>query len=383
MKVPAAALLLTLAAAAPAARATAAPAYVSDPRIELLGVVQWLSGERPDLPVDAAYRDAAEKAFAPFRGHPVVSRWRDGARLRGKMDGRAIAILYFSDPPELAPKPGWAPPYMDDAEAASFSMFLAALRDFAKKSDFMRFQAAHRSDYERVSAAAASELGVADPLGAVRAYVGLELDARARWIVSPLFVPSGRNAYITPYPDPRTLPDPGKGRFEVATLLAYAPGATGQLGDVVTQRHRAALWQEPLFVYIDPALAAFDAARGTPARDFYGAAVAACRGNGADCAKNWLVAAISARLDAAAFGAPTNLPDGRDPTRDEFMTALAERLTEYEKDRKKWPTLWDFMPRLMSVFPEKAGLTPSEPALRRVRGVKELFPGAAAAGAPR
>lgn len=385
------AVLLALAAAAPAA---ASSAYASDPRIELLGVVQWLSGTRPDLPGDDSYRAAVEKAFAPFRGHPAVSRWRAGAsrgapltpeapRALDAMDGRAIDILYFTDPPQLAPRTGPTPPYLDDpAEAARFAQFLAALRDFAVKSDFMRFYKDHRSDYKRVSAAAAGELGVEDPLGAVQKYAGLPLDAKARWIVSPLFVPSRRNAYITPYPDPQTLPAPGPEDFEVVTLLAYVPGQ-GPLGDVVTQRHRAALWQEPLFVFVDPALHAFDAARGGEAAAYYGAAVAACRGSGADCAKNWLVAALSARLDVAAFGAPSNLPDGRDPRRDEYMTALSARLEEYEKDRRKWRTLWDFLPRLMAVFPEKAGLSAPAPVLPAAKRIKDLFSGAGKAGAAR
>lgn len=376
------AVVLVAAAAAPAA---ASSPYASDPRIELFGVVQYLSGSRPDLPSDDAYRSAVEAYFGPFRGHPAVARWREGLKsgaagntIAGagdaRMDGRGIDILYFSDPPELAPKPGWAPPYLDDAgDAGRFRAFLAALRDFAKKTDFMRFYADHRADYKRVSAAAADEFGVKDPLDAVQKYVGLPLETDARWIVSPLFVPSHRNAYITPYPDPVTLPDPGKDDFEVTTLVAYVPGQ-GPTGDVVTQRHRAALWQEPLFVFVDPALLAFDAARGGKTEGYYGTEVAVCRANGADCAKNWLVAALSARLDKAAFGAPSNGPDGRDPRRDLYMAALSKRLEEYEADRKKWRTLWDFLPRLMSVFPESAGLPPDQSKAEPVKRVKDLFP---------
>lgn len=375
-------IALLAAFASLASVAGASSPYRSDPRIELLGVVQHLSGARPDLPADEAYRRAVDAYFAPFQTHPAVARWREGAPAAADalgaggagMDGRAIDLLYFTDPPELAPKPGWAPPYLDDsAQAARFRAFLAALRDFAKKSDFMRFYGRERADYKRVREAAAEEMGVKDPFGALEKYVGLSLDAEARWIVSPLFVPSHRNAYITPYPDPATLADPGREDFQVVTLVAYVPGS-GPAGDVVTQRHRAALWQEPLFVFVDPALRAFDAARGGAPEAYYGAAVAQCRGNGADCAKNWLVAALSARLDAAAFGAPTNGPDGRDPRRDEYVAALSERLEEYEKDRRKRRTLWEFLPRLMAVFPEKAGLSSDAPAPAPVKRVKDLFP---------
>jgi hypothetical protein len=367
------------------ASAAPAPAYASDPRIELLGVVQYLSGERPELPSDDAYRKAVEGAFGRWRGHPAVALWREDSRRLGGMNGRGIDLLYCTDPPELARKPGpWQPPYLDDpAEAERFEALLAALRDFARKSGFSAFFSAHRADYERATARAAAEFGVAEPFAAVQKYVGLPLDADARWIVSPLFVPSHRNAYITPYPDPVTLPDPGAARFSVVTLVAYAPGR-GPVGDVVTQRHRAALWQEPLFVFVDPALRAFDEARGGGLESYYGAEVAECRSSGADCAKNWLVAALSARLDAAAFGAPTNLPDGRDPRRDAYMLALSERLIEYEKDRARWPTLWEFLPRLMAVFPEKAGLKPAPaPAPAPARSVRDLFPGRRAAETPR
>lgn len=371
------AVLLAL-AAVPAA---ASSPYRSDPRVELLGVVQYLSGARPDLPADPEYKAAVDAYFAPYRSHPAVARWRDGLKSgalsaagASGMDGRGIDILYFTDPPELEPKPGWKPPYLDDpADERAFRAFLAALRDFARKSDFMRFYGDRRGDYKRVAAAAADELGVKDPLDAVERYVGLPLDADAAYLVSPLFVPSHRNAYITPYPDPVTLPEPGKEDFQVTTMLAYIPGQ-GPIGDVVSQRHRAALWQEPLFVFVDPALKAFDDARGGTAESYYGPQVALCRAQGADCAKNWLVAALSGRLDAAAFGAPTNGPDGRDPRRDEYMTALSKRLEEYEKDRKKWRNLWEFLPRLMSVFPEKAGLKPDESKAVPVKRVKDLFP---------
>ncbi len=367
-----------------AAPSAAADPYVCDPRVELLGVVQYLSGARPDLPSDDAYRSAVEERFASFRAHPAVARWREGlpgaagrplaAAGRVGMDGRGIDILYLTDPPELSPKPGWAPPYLDDAaDAARYKSFLAALRDLAKRSDFMGFYAKRRSDCARVSAAAAAEFGVKDPLRAVERYLGLSLQSQARWYVSPLFVPSHLNAYITPYPDPTTLPDPGKEDFSVATLVAYVPGQ-GPAGDVVTQRHRPALWQEPLFVFLDPALRAFDDARGGSLESYYGPAVAACRSGGADCAKNWVIAALSARLDVAAFGAPSMGPDGRDPRRDEYVAALSKRLEEYEADRKRWRTLWDFLPRLMSVFPEKAGLPPDASKLPEVKRVKDLFP---------
>lgn len=354
-----------------AASAAAAPAYVSDPRVELLGVLQLLAERRPELPADPAYRAAAEKAFAPFKGHPAVALYREAADSpRG--DTLAVTLLWYGEPPALTARSlPTAPPHADDA--AALEKTLAALRDFSAKSRFAAFYAAHRADYERACSSAAAELGVADPLARLEAYLGLSLEAKARWVVSPLYVPSMHGSFIVPYPDPATLPDPGAQPFEVTTIVAWAPGMK-TAGARVTQRHKTALWQEPLFVFVDPAMAAFDASLGGGKERFYGAA-AACRERHADCVKSWLVNALARRLDVAAFGAPSMMSDGSDPERERRTAALAARLEEYEKDRARWPTLWAFLPRLLSVFPEDEKRAEKAPAAKPgVKRVKQLFP---------
>lgn len=371
-----AAAFLLLASAAFAAPAPPAipDAFASDARIELLGVLQELSGVRPDLPADPEYRKAVAARFNRYREHPAVALYQELAAAPGG-EGLAIALLWCTPPPELALRGlSTSPPYYG-GDAASFNRTLEAFRSFSKDSRFADFYSSHRADYERVSAAARKELGADAPLARVEAYLGLSLEARARWHVSPLYVPMMRGSFIIPYPDPAALSDPGEAPFEVYTTVAYAPGAEG-MGANVTQLHRSALWQEPLFVFVDPALAAFDAERGGSEEEYYGPEVAACRRQNSDCVKSWLVGALVRRLDTAAFGAPSMGFDGSDPLREKWTLALTERLKEYEADRKRWPTLWDFLPRLLAVFPEAAGLklAPAHPR-PRVTKVKDLFPG--------
>jgi hypothetical protein len=363
---------LLLAASACAAGASA---YGPDPRVELLGVLQHLSGRRPDLPADPAYLKAVEKAFGARRDHAAVKLYRDLDSAPGG-EGLGVALLYCTDPPELALRPlGTPPPYFGGDDAAGLSKALVVLRAFAKDARFAAFYRAHAKDYERAASASREALGVEDPLAKVEAYARLSLDSKARWLVSPLYVPPMRGSFIVPYPDPSILRDPGERPFEVYTTLAWAPGAKS-MGPRVTQLHRAALWQEPLFVFVDPALAAFDASLGVPPEKFYGP-VAACRRQAADCVKSWLVGALARRLDTAAFGAPSMQFDGSDPLREKWVLRLEERLKEYEADPKK-PTLWEFLPRLLSVFPEDAGLKISAPPARAgVTRVKQLFPGPA------
>lgn len=362
-------LLASFAVAAP----PPAPAFSSDARVELLGVLQELSGARPPVAADPVYREAVRKRFARHRDHPAVALYRDLAAGPGG-EGLAVALLWFTDPPALALRGlSTSPPYFG-SEPGSLARTLAALRDFSRKTRFAEFHASRRADYARAVDAARAELGVDDPLARAEAYLGVSLESKARWLVSPLYVPGMRGAFIVPYPDPSSLPDPGPAPFEVYTIVAYAPGAES-MGANVTQRHRVALWQEPLFVFVDPALAAFDAASAAAPEKFYGPEIAACRRRDADCVKSWLVQALSARLDTAAFGAPSMGFDGSDPRREKWVARLSKRLEEYEADRARWPTLWDFLPRLLSVFPEDASLAlPPERPRPKISAVKQLFP---------
>lgn len=366
---------LALALAAPLA---AAPPFGADARVELLGVLQQLSGTRPELPADPVYRQAVEQAFAAHRGHPAVALYRQESERPGG-ESLGIALQYYTDPPELArADPAHEPPYLsDEAAAARFQKTLRALRAFSEDARFREFFESRRADYARAAEAARRELGVDDPLERVERYLGLSLECRARWIVSPLYVPARRGSFIIPYPDPATLPAPGEEPFRVVTLLAYAPGARAA-GTHVTQRHRAALWQEPLFVFVDPAMAAFDRSLGARASAFYGAGPSSCRRRDADCVKSWVVQALSRRLDVQAFGRASAGPDGGDPERERWVARLDARLEEYERDRARWPTLWDFWPRLMAVFAEAEGrAVPALGERPRVSRVKQLFPGEA------
>ena len=286
-----------------AVSARAEAAFSADPRIELLGVVQYLSGTRPELPMEEDYRMAVAKGFKTFVGHPVIARWRENG------EGWGIDMLCLSNPPELQPLPGCRTPHrLSSAEAAQWRSFLVTLRDFARRSKFMSFYGDHRSDYKKMCALTATAMGTKDPLAAAEKYLGLELDTDARWIVSPLFVAGPVNANISPYPNPATLPDPGREKFSATTLIAYAPGP--QTADAtLTQHSRAAAWRLPLIVFAEPAVAAFAASRG-------GAAVDAKF-------KDALVAALAMRLEGVAPAAA--------PASDDVVAALARRLQEYEE----------------------------------------------------
>ncbi len=339
-------LLAVMALCAGATPALAASAFSADPRIELLGVVQYLSGARPDLAADEEYRMDVAKGFKGFVGHPVIARWRENG------EGWGIDMLCLSNPPELQPLPGCRTPHrLTAAEAGRWRSFLVTLRDFSRRSKFMSFYGDHHSDYKKICGLTATAIGTKDPLQAAEKYLGLELETDARWIVSPLFVAGPVNANIVPYPNPATLPDPGREKFAATTLIAYSPGPPTS-DATLTQHSHGAAWRLPLIVFVEPAVAAFVASRSSVAVDAR--------------YKDALVAALTMRLEGVA-SAPAADNDG-------VVVALARRLQEYEANRQKWPTIWEFFPRLMAVFPEHVDAKADAPNQYPVKRVKDLFP---------
>src|SRR5262245_32631299 len=102
------AILLSLLLAAPCAPQTAPrPIEVAvDPRIELLAIVQYLSGY-PACPglltrFDLAYKRAVDAAFAGHRGDRAVQLFAELSAKGFAFDGPVAALLHYGPPPALA-----------------------------------------------------------------------------------------------------------------------------------------------------------------------------------------------------------------------------------------------------------------------------------------
>jgi len=311
----------------------------TDARHELLGVVQLLSGRRAEVPLEPALERKVRQRFAAFRDHPAVALYAE-ACLRPGGDACGVQLLYYSQPPELKLERPWRMPNLRaESEKERFQRFLWELRDFARASRFMEFHAERAAELAAVEKAARAELGGTDPLAVTQAYLGLSLEAKSRYVVSPLYTPRRYVSYIVPYPDPLTLPKPPAEGFAVHSLFAWVPAEkrpAGAPGVPVFDKRSAALWHEPLFVLLDPAFPRY----GLPP----------CPEEEDDCDKARLVSALVERL----AGVPARAD----------AAAFARKLREYEADRRRWPTLWDFFPRLFSGKAAK----PQTP-----RSVRELF----------
>ncbi len=328
-------LLLALAALPAGAGAPASFDLSVDPRFELLGVVQQLSGSLPADAYAAEHRERVEKHFGAFREHPAVALYRDLASISAREEAAVTALIYYSDPPELALKDRNADIHFVNGpgEAEEMQRFLHELRAFARASDFKGFFRDNRAFYGKLEDSARTSLGARDPVAEIERYLGLSLATRSHYILMPRHAVT--HAFIVPYPLPPA--NMGAESFDAYTMSPDL--AVGGFASVV--------WAEPLFVFLDPSFYYFEKLNIPDPADFYGAAFARCRLASPDCVKHFAATAIIGHLDRKAQ-APAATPEAR------IVKALSERLDEYDAHRDRYPTLWHFYPRWFSVFEELA-----------------------------
>lgn len=333
------ALGLALLASAPAAAGPSA-----DPRFELLGVLRRLAAPPSPKPAEDPQGALIEERFGRFRSRPAVSLYRDLLADPSREEAAATTMLYLSPPPDLALLDADADVHFVNGpgEAEEMSRFLSELRRFARETDFEGFYRSRRPYYAEREEAARPSLGGIDPVAEIERYLGVSLSARAHYILLPKGAVT--HAFILPYPLPPA--NSGASSFDAYTLSPDL--AEGGFASVV--------WAEPLFVFVDPSFYYFEKLNVPEPAAFYGPRVAACRARSPDCVKHLAVSALIDRLERRLKISP---PPGRDasavaPEDARLIRALSDRLAEYEADRARWPTLWSFYPRWLSVFDEAA-----------------------------
>ncbi|ASJ07059.1 DUF4932 domain-containing protein [Thermococcus pacificus] len=145
-----------------------------DPNAELLGVVYYLAFGRDDpFVIDrGSYLDDVEAWFGPYRDHPAVKILRDylgGRTSIPDRDYQLMLIEYYlllcSGPPEIEPLVPPNFPWFEDE-------FLPALRDFARKTGFMKFYSSHEDHYAEDLTIYTGALHMLPPDGFMEDYSG-------------------------------------------------------------------------------------------------------------------------------------------------------------------------------------------------------------------
>ncbi len=164
--------------------------YVTvDPRIELLAVVQhftsWASGGH--IKSKTTYKSDIDDYFGDFKRHRAIACVESLIRAGFTHDAPVRFILHHGDPPELVQESPYSDYLVRRARGKEPLRELAdALRDFARKTDFMKFYRAHSTLYSSHVAAVESLLADKNYVHAIEHFFGKSA-ASYRVILAPLF----------------------------------------------------------------------------------------------------------------------------------------------------------------------------------------------------
>jgi len=122
-----------------------------DPRMELLAVVQHFTSWAPGghIKSKTTYKDDIDHYFEGFKDHPAIAYVERLVNAGFTHDAPVAFMLYHGDPPELVQKSQYSDYLIGRAKGEeNLIEFADELRDFARKTDFIRFYQAHKPLYD-------------------------------------------------------------------------------------------------------------------------------------------------------------------------------------------------------------------------------------------
>lgn len=316
---------------------------MGDARLELAGLLQCALTKarvpgfcRERAPEMAAYVDEALARFGPRLDKSLIDAFRRTASARANPDfpwyAAAQMMMGLTPLPDMRPRnPSWR--HGEDQR------FLEALRRFVRTTRFDRWCKGKAPLFRRWTAKLRPHVEKEAYAETVSAYAGRPVAAYYDVVLSPLLRDSRIRAILLDDDGSRgarTVLGPLNSEAEFAECLE-SPDADALLWTG---------WHEHLHTLLDPwcALYAPEAARFEP---LYGSFPRlARRKDWMDCFSEQFVRAATQRLLLARRGwaAADALAAGDREKGYRWADPLAKALEEYESDRKKWPTLLDFMP---------------------------------------
>jgi hypothetical protein len=354
-------LLLTWSGLVSAVTLNAAPGTINvvvDPRLELLAVVQYLSGygERLHLitSFDFPYKKEVGDSFSQYKDHAAVRLFAEMSEAGFAFDAPPASMLYLSSPPELTLQMPFSEYLKNRAGGGQrLEEFIAALRDFVRQTHFVDFYEAHESFYRQVISRAEDSLKGTDYIGTLENYYGLKQHSYTLILV-PLFA-GGYGPRIEK--EDKT--------FDVYEIIGPWEAKEGwpEFGSVESLKRIA--WHEFSHSFVNPITE-----KNSEEIDKYSSLYAPIAGwmkpqaygSWPTCVNEHIIRAVNARLAyleesrTAGQGAAEQVLQGeiqREKSRGFFyVEALSQRLEQYEANREKFPTFADFYPELISVFRE-------------------------------
>ena len=320
-----------------------------DPRIELLAVVQYLSGYGQRFPLltnfDLGYKTEIETAFQPFRGHPAVELF-DQMSSTFHADAPPAAMFHLSEPPMLAVQV----PFSDYLAARAGGLdrldrFIGTLRDFAQESAFMDFYLAHTAYYAALLEPLIAQFAQVDDVAILEQYFGMRQHSYSL-ILAPLFSNAGYGSRI-----PR-----GDGLWDLFSITGAAEiDAENRptFGDGLSLH--TLVWHEFAHSFVNPLVEEFleeinlcqSLFQNVSERmTLYG------YGNWEITVKEHIVRAVTVRLLAREMGEAHSLASLEQQRSWGFLyiRKITGQLIKYEEQRSRFSNFRSFFPELITAF---------------------------------
>ncbi len=327
-----------------------------DPRIELLLIVQHLTGDyekrtRLITDFDFAYKREIEEHFRPFAMHTVVMTYRAMALKGFSFDAGPQAMMRLTADQSLAlraPMPEDLLKRVGGAE--QFETFRSEMADFAQASGFWKFFADHKPLYDELCRDVNETARPGELVAALNDYTGMNV-SNGHLVLFPMGHPGGFAAHVTPEVD---------GVKQAEEVFAVV-GPGGAKDDKPVFGGESAPWFESLINH------EFAHTIVNPLADRHAERVAGSDAKlepirqqmSRQAYQNWrtvvnehIVRAIECRLALKRHGPAAGAAKLKHEYQRGFIyvPALVEALGRYEQDRAKWITLEQFYPELLSVF---------------------------------
>lgn len=346
---PLAALLLL-----PAPVSAARIAISTDIRLELAAAAQLLAPEssRPEgfVAPDIPYARALEAALARFKDHPAVRMHAEPKMRAFGFSDRGQVLLRLSPPPELSERLTVQYALADRAGGAeNLRRWLRALGDLSNAARFPAIFAEESKKLEAATARFRAEERKQDFLGTLESYAGLPLLGTYAVHLSPFAATGGVANVVAERED---------GTMEIASVIGPEPTRNGV--EFWSRRVPGTLWHEAAHGVLD-GLGDLYAERIDRGSALHARIGWSCYGTWNQCVKEHVVRAVMLRLMARELSEEAMEEQLRFEKEEHYpyMRALLKSLQTYEDERARYPTLADFYPRLLEVFPAQASPEPS------------------------
>ncbi len=320
-----------------------------DPRIELLGIVQYLSGyeEKTGLITDYefGYKTEIDTYFSGYKDHPAVQKFASMSSLGFSFDAPAAAMLYLSNPPELEIIRPFTP-YLQRRAWGEDNLkdFVEKLRDFVEKSKFMDFYGAHHELYGTITENVEAKIEGRNYVDILEDYYGME-NHSYNIILALLFHPGGFG--------PRMERDDG--RFDIYNICG-PHGAEEDVPHFGTEKYFKYLaWHEFSHSFVNPLTSKFH----DQVEEYEDLIRPVKEKMSSQAYPSWpiivnehVVRAVTTRLAYIHDGSK----EGKRALNKErsrgfiYVPGLLDKLENYENSRDTYPIFESFYPELLAAF---------------------------------